>query len=243
MCDPGEGQVYRWTSVEGCRARHSGHPVEILRCATVETLRSLGNGLFERPSYQPKVAGPCPGRPGIVCHDRHPPFTDRDLLEIYLRHGLTLRVLLHRKAAPAPFYFRVLFSRYFPDDDYPKGGDCFDLITSMSPAFHSAIEEGELFSRGGGAPFGSGPISTDNCLELNRHFHNGMDYKLELYARCFEWMHWGHVLARYGEFLKIILCFSDKLLFSRRKKSFTCITLFLELIFLRVSRAASSQRG
>ena len=45
-------------------------------------------------------------------HDRHPPFTDRDLLEIYLRHGLTLRVLLHRKSTPTA---HAISASYFQD--------------------------------------------------------------------------------------------------------------------------------
>jgi len=74
----------------------------------------------------------------------------------------------------------------------------------MGQAFHSAIEDGELFGSGGGTPSGPGPITSESCPELKRHFHNGKDYKMELYARCFEWTHWGHILERFGEsFLKI----------------------------------------
>ncbi len=198
VCEPREKQVYRWTRMEGQPNRHNGQPAQILRCATVETLRSLGNDLFFRFAYRPAAAGACLGRPGLGGHHNHPPFTDRDLREIYLRHGLTLRVLLARSKTHAPFYFKTLFLRYFPEEDY-GGQDGEGVISSMSQTFHSAIEDGELFGTGGGTPTGRGPLSTENCLELNRHFHNGRDYKMELYSRCFEWRHWGEILGRYGE--------------------------------------------
>ena len=202
VCEPREEQVYRWTRIDGRPTRHTGRDVQILRCATVETLRSLGNDLFIRCAYHPPISGPCPGRPGIVAHHDHPRFTERDLREIYLRHGLQLRVLLHRSKLPAPYYFRVLHSRYFPHEEFLRDGSA--VISSMGQAFHSAIEDGELFGSGGGTPSGPGPITSESCPELKRHFHNGKDYKMELYARCFEWTHWGHILERFGEsFLKI----------------------------------------
>jgi len=196
--DPIEEQVYRRTAAKGMSALVAGEPVRTVKCVTVETLRSLGR----EPGCdgQKQEGGPCAGHPSIEGHCEHRKFREYDLKRLYLRHGLRLRVLLHRSKVPARLFYRELHQSYFPQEADHDGG-AQPLIRSMGYALKSAIEDGVLFS-GGNSAEGEGPVSRHTHPELSRHFHTA-DRLLQVYAKCYEWTHWRRILIRFRNLLSL----------------------------------------
>jgi len=200
--DPIEEQVYRRTAARGVNAIVAGEPVRRVKCVTVETLQSLGRAPHvpqQQQQQQQQQAGPCPGHPGIEAHCQHDKFREYDLKRLYLRHGLRLRVVLHRSKVPARDFYRELHTHYFPQEADHVGG-AQALIRSMGYALKSAVEDGVLFS-GGNSAEGEGPVSRDTHPELSRHFTTA-DRLLEVYAKCYEWTHWREIIIRFGILLR-----------------------------------------
>ena len=122
---------------------------------------------------------------------------------LYLRHGLRLRVLLHRSKKPALVLFRELWARYFP------GQPCIDyhgrtLIRSMGYALKSAANDGVLFVTGSEQDVG-GPVTRETRPELARNFPTA-DRLMEVYAKCYEWVHWEVIMLRFGKSIYTMQC-------------------------------------
>ena len=189
--DPVNHQLYRRTGAVG--ANNFAELVRVVKCVTIPTLRSLGHDLAGYPAPGQAEPDGCSGHPGIEVHHDHPLFLDRDLRMLYLRHGLRLRVLLHRSKKAALTFFRELWNRFYPDEL------CVDLhgrmlIRSMGYALRAAANEGVLFAVGSEQD-GGGPVTRYTCPELARNFPTA-DRLMEVYAKCYEWVHWEHVMLR-----------------------------------------------
>ncbi len=199
--DPINCQLYRRTGAVG--ADNHAEFVRVVRCVTVPTLRSLGHNLAGYPAPDQQDVGDCGGHPAIEVHHDHPLFEDRDLRMLYLRHGLRLRVLLHRSKKPALVFFRELWARYFP------GQPCIDyhgrtLIRSMGYALKSAANDGVLFVTGSEQDVG-GPVTRETRPELARNFPTA-DRLMEVYAKCYEWVHWEVIMLRFGKSIYTMQC-------------------------------------
>lgn len=193
--DPVNRQLYRRTGAVG--AENYAEFARVVRCVTVPTLRSLGHDLAGYPAPNQPDIGDCCGHPAIEVHHDHPLFEERDLRMLYLRHGLRLRVLLHRSKKPALVFFRELWARYFP------GQPCIDhhgrqLIRSMGYALNSAANDGILFTVGLEQD-GGGPVTRETCPELARNFPTA-DRLMEVYAKCYEWVHWKVIMLRLSKY-------------------------------------------
>lgn len=76
-------------------------------CETLNTLWSLGDrcGYIAEEHKRGGERHPCPGYSGLRCHTGEHLFTKRDVLRLYLRHRLRLRLVLAQSRVSFLFLF------------------------------------------------------------------------------------------------------------------------------------------
>ncbi len=79
-------------------------------CETLNTLWSLGDrcGYIAEEHKRGGERHPCPGYSGLRCHTGEHLFTKRDVLRLYLRHRLRLRLVLAQSRVSFLFYLEDL---------------------------------------------------------------------------------------------------------------------------------------
>lgn len=197
-------------------------------CATLNTLWALHDRhhLMEREEKS-GIRRICVGYGRVRDHTGLHHFGKKDLLLLYLRHRLRLRVLLARSkvffSLPiCPFvlnnsnffqkysaeFFRELYTEHFPHAGMSRiEEECKWTLKSMDDSLSRAADDGILFAERRSCyhgpahqlSIGEGPVRRSDSVELLREFCNLED--LHLYASCYEWTHWRAVMSALGNFL------------------------------------------
>lgn len=221
ILDPVAGQIYR--PVAG---RVVG-PDDYV-CATLNTLWALDDRHHLMSQEQKSgIRRICVGYGTLRAHTGIHHFGKKDLLLLYLRHRLRLRVLLARSkviflflCAPrkldlqfvdislqkyAAEFFRGLYNEHFPHAGMTRIEDeCKWTLKSMSDSLNRAANDGILFSQRRSGYFGpSHQLSLGEgpvCRSDSVELMREFCNleDLHLYASCYEWTHWRAVMSALG---------------------------------------------
>ncbi len=123
----------------------------------------------------------------------------------------------------AALFFKRLYSEHFPHALQSEvEEECKWVLRSMTESLRGAAENGTLFAGGDAGRFGpgdravvgEGSVRRSQCAELRRTFCSSNIDGLDLYARCYEWVHWSPLLSALGESSHCVLFLIDSFLSS-----------------------------